>query len=110
MPKGNCKQEKCEGPAVGKGYCKRHYRAWKLGKLPKARYKICTAEGCRKPRAAGAKCTEHVPVTRKAKAEAAAAEKKAAAPAEQAAAPAAKPEATPEPTAEDAPDAASEGN
>lgn len=81
MPNGNCKHEKCEGPAAGKGYCKRHYRAWKLGKLPKARYKICTAEACRKPRAAGSKCAEHTPVSRRAKAAAAAAEKQAAAPA-----------------------------
>ena len=60
MPKGNCKLEGCTAAAVGKSYCTRHYKQWRQGKLPKARYKICTAEGCRKPRAAGSKCQEHV--------------------------------------------------
>jgi hypothetical protein len=44
---------------VGKGYCQRHYKQWRRGELPKGRYKICTAEGCRKPRAIGSKCAEH---------------------------------------------------
>ena len=60
MPKGNCKFENCAREASGKGYCARHYKQWRQGKLPKGRYKICTAEGCRKPRAAvGSKCEEH---------------------------------------------------
>jgi len=60
MPKGSCKHEGCEAPVAGKGYCKRHYASWKRGALPKARYKICTAEGCRKPRLPlGSKCAEH---------------------------------------------------
>ena len=59
MPKGTCKFEGCAGPAVGKGYCSRHYKKWRQGELPKARYKICSAEGCRKPRAVRAKCEEH---------------------------------------------------
>jgi len=110
MPIGNCKQDKCEGPVAGKGYCKRHYRAWKLGKLPKARYKICTAEGCRKPRDTGSKCTEHVPVSRRAKAAAAAAEKKAAAPAPtEAAAPSEPAQPAEEAPAPEAPAAAPDG-
>ena len=87
MPKGNCKHEQCEGPSVGKGYCKRHYRAWKVGKLPKARYKICTHEACRKPRAAGSKCSEHQPVSKRAIAAAAAVEKAEAAAKQKAAEP-----------------------
>jgi hypothetical protein len=60
MSKGTCKLENCAGPVVGKGYCARHYKQWRRGDLPKGRYKICTAEGCRKPRAAlGSKCEEH---------------------------------------------------
>jgi hypothetical protein len=59
MPKGNCKFAGCSGEAVGKGYCTRHYKQWRKGDLPKGRYKICTAEGCRKPRAVGSKCEEH---------------------------------------------------
>ena len=59
MSKGNCKFEGCSSAVVGKGYCSRHYKKWRQGELPKGRYKICTAEGCRKPRAAGSKCEEH---------------------------------------------------
>lgn len=59
MSKGTCKLEGCTAAAVGKGYCARHYTQWKRGALPKGRYKICTAEGCRKPRAVGSKCQEH---------------------------------------------------
>jgi hypothetical protein len=60
MSKGTCKFDGCSGTVVGKGYCARHYTQWRRGGLPKGRYKICTAEGCRKPRASGSKCTEHV--------------------------------------------------
>jgi hypothetical protein len=60
MAKGQCKFEGCARESVGKGYCARHYKQWRQGKLPKGRYKICTAEGCRKPRAPmGSKCGEH---------------------------------------------------
>lgn len=59
MSKGTCKHEACEKPVVGKGYCSRHYKMWRRGGLPKGRYKICTSEGCRKPRAIGSKCAEH---------------------------------------------------
>ena len=59
MSKGTCKHEGCEGNVTGKGYCARHYKAWRRGTLPKARYKICTHEGCRKPRTIGSKCEEH---------------------------------------------------
>lgn len=59
MSKGTCKLEGCTGTVVGKGYCSRHYAKWRRGELPKGRYKICTAEGCRKPRAVGSKCADH---------------------------------------------------
>jgi len=59
MPKGSCKHDGCEKPSAGKGYCARHYKAWRRGALPKARYKTCTHEACRKPRAIGSKCEEH---------------------------------------------------
>lgn len=59
MSKGSCKQESCERAVVGKGYCDRHYKQWRRGELPKGRYKICTHEACRKPRALGSKCAEH---------------------------------------------------
>lgn len=60
MSKGSCKFEGCAAAAVGKSYCARHYKRWREGSLPKARYKICSAEGCRKPRASGSKCEDHV--------------------------------------------------
>jgi hypothetical protein len=62
MPKASetCKHEGCKRPADGgKGYCARHYGAWKRGELPKARYKTCRAEGCRKRAAARGRCEEH---------------------------------------------------
>jgi len=55
-----CKHPECSRPAGGgKGYCRRHYEAWKHGGLPKARYKTCRVEGCRKPLAARGRCEEH---------------------------------------------------
>ena len=59
MSKGTCKFEGCAAAAVGKSYCARHYKRWREGALPKGRYKICSAEGCRKPRVQGSKCGEH---------------------------------------------------
>ena len=56
----NCKLEKCTRPAEGgKGYCTRHYAAWKRGGLPKARFKTCQAEGCHKRVVARGRCEEH---------------------------------------------------
>ena len=55
-----CRTEGCKRPYRAKDYCNVHYRLWRHGKLPKARYKICTKEGCRKPRAVpGSLCDEH---------------------------------------------------
>jgi len=60
MPnKGTCKTEGCSGEVRAKGYCDRHYRQWRRGKLPKPRYRICNAEGCHKPRARRGLCEEH---------------------------------------------------
>lgn len=59
-PKKTCKHEACSRPADGgKGYCRRHYAAWKAGELPKARYNTCGAEGCRKRVTARGRCEEH---------------------------------------------------
>ena len=59
MSKGTCKFEGCNNAVVGKGYCARHYKKWRQGELPKGRYKICSHEGCRKPRKVRAMCEEH---------------------------------------------------
>ena len=59
-PSATCKHADCKQPAGGgKGYCRRHYAAWKRGELPKARYKICRVEGCRKRILARGRCEEH---------------------------------------------------
>ncbi|MFH0902578.1 MAG: vegetative protein [Pseudomonadota bacterium] len=54
-----CKIKGCKRGYRAKGYCSVHYRKWRHGEFPKARYKICTKEGCRKPRARGSLCAEH---------------------------------------------------
>jgi hypothetical protein len=55
----NCKAKECANEVVARGYCRKHYRLWKAGELPKARYKICTEEKCRKPRYRGSQCETH---------------------------------------------------
>ena len=65
-----CCVEKCKQPVRAKGYCRKHYIAWRRGKVGKKhRYNTCSKEGCRKPAVAGGVCAEH----RKGAAEAAAA-------------------------------------
>jgi hypothetical protein len=57
--KGTCKASDCEREVVAKGYCRKHYRLWRHGEMPKPRYKICTFEKCRKQRFKGSLCEEH---------------------------------------------------
>ena len=57
--KGNCKATDCKREAFAKRYCRKHYRLWRAGEMPKARYKICTEEKCRKPRFKGSLCEQH---------------------------------------------------
>jgi hypothetical protein len=57
--KESCRAKDCQREAYTKHYCRQHYRLWKRGEMPKARYKICTAEKCRKARAHGSLCEEH---------------------------------------------------
>ena len=58
--KDTCKLDSCSrGVTGGKGYCDRHYAAWKRGKLPKARYDTCRVEACHKRVAARGRCEEH---------------------------------------------------
>ncbi|MGA2411247.1 MAG: vegetative protein [Candidatus Binataceae bacterium] len=60
MPnKGTCKASDCEREVIAKGYCRKHYRLWRHGEMPKPRYKICTEEKCRKPRFRASVCEEH---------------------------------------------------
>ena len=57
--KGTCKAQDCNREVVAKGYCRKHYRLWKAGEMPRPRYKTCTFEKCRKKRARGSLCEEH---------------------------------------------------
>lgn len=57
--KGTCKANECNNEVIAKGYCRKHFRLWKHGEMPRPRYKICTTEKCRKPRFAGSLCEEH---------------------------------------------------
>lgn len=60
MPnKGTCKATDCEREVIAKGYCRKHYRLWRHGEMPKPRYKICTEEKCHKPRFRASLCEEH---------------------------------------------------
>ena len=59
MSKGTCKSDGCSKEVRAKGYCDRHYRQWRKGKLPKARYSTCNSENCRKPRSRRGLCEEH---------------------------------------------------
>jgi hypothetical protein len=55
-----CRVEKCKQPVRAKGYCRKHYGAWRRGKIgKKQRYNTCSKEGCRKPVVAGGVCAEH---------------------------------------------------
>ncbi len=56
-----CSVKDCKRPYRAKGMCITHYKLWRRGEVEghKARYKICTKEACRKPRAFGSLCAEH---------------------------------------------------
>jgi hypothetical protein len=55
-----CRAEKCKQPVRAKGYCRKHFIAWRRGEVgDHHRYKICSKEACRKPRAVGGLCEEH---------------------------------------------------
>ena len=62
-PEGErCSVEKCTQAVRAKGLCRKHYMGWRRGSVgDHHRYKICTKEGCKKPRAGlkGSVCVEH---------------------------------------------------
>jgi hypothetical protein len=70
---GTCKATDCNHGVIAKGYCRKHYRLWKTGEMPKPRYKTCTFEKCRKKRFRGSLCEEHFKASRGTTGEAAAA-------------------------------------
>jgi hypothetical protein len=60
-PADKCSVAGCKRPYRAKGLCVTHYKLWRRNELEghKGRYKICTKEGCRKPREFGSLCAEH---------------------------------------------------
>lgn len=62
-----CSVAGCKRPYRAKTYCNVHYKLWRHGKIEghHTRYRRCTKEGCRKPRATrGSLCNDHVQTTR----------------------------------------------
>ncbi|MBC8133763.1 MAG: hypothetical protein H7X95_12335 [Deltaproteobacteria bacterium] len=58
--RGTCTAAKCKLPLRAKGFCRKHFMAWRRGKLgAHHQYKICTKEACRKKREYGSLCAEH---------------------------------------------------
>jgi hypothetical protein len=58
--RGNCTAEKCTQPLRAKGYCRKHFMAWRRARLgAHHHYKICSKEACRKKREFGGLCAEH---------------------------------------------------
>jgi hypothetical protein len=57
--KGTCKANDCNREVVARHYCRKHYRLWRAGEMPKPRYKTCTSEKCHKRRYRGSLCEEH---------------------------------------------------
>jgi hypothetical protein len=77
----HCKAKKCKRAVRAKGYCDRHYKAWRRGELPKPRYRICKAENCRKPMVARGLCQTHFDAWKASRSKAAPAAASAPAPA-----------------------------
>ncbi len=61
VPAGpTCTADKCKQVQRAKGYCRKHYMAWRRGDFGKKhRYVICSKEACRKPAVLGGRCAEH---------------------------------------------------
>ena len=59
-PGETCRVDSCKQGVRAKGFCRKHYMAWRRGVVgDHHRYKICSKEACRKPRALGGLCEEH---------------------------------------------------
>ena len=55
-----CRVEGCKQPVRAKGYCRKHFMAWRRARLgAHHHYKICSKEACRKKREFGGLCPEH---------------------------------------------------
>jgi len=54
-----CKAASCDKSIRAKGYCDRHYRAWRKGKLGKPRHPSCNEAGCGKAPLRRGLCADH---------------------------------------------------
>lgn len=63
--KGTCKAASCDKAVRAKGYCDRHYRAWRKGSMGKARHRSCNEKGCGKAPARRGLCADHFAKSRK---------------------------------------------
>jgi hypothetical protein len=56
----HCQMAKCKQAVRAKGYCRKHFIAWRRGKVgEKHRYNTCSKPECRKPAVRGGRCEEH---------------------------------------------------
>jgi hypothetical protein len=55
-----CRVAGCKQAVRAKGFCRKHFIGWRRGAVgDHHRYKVCSKEGCRKPRARAGFCAEH---------------------------------------------------
>ncbi len=61
VKKEACKVKGCTSEVRAKSYCRRHFKKWRQGELPKPQYKTCKQEDCKKPLGQGMKgyCPAH---------------------------------------------------
>jgi hypothetical protein len=57
--KGTCKAASCDKEVRAKGYCDRHYRAWRKGSMGKPRHRSCNEKACGKAAIRRGLCAEH---------------------------------------------------
>jgi hypothetical protein len=57
--KGTCKANACDKEVRAKGYCDRHYRAWRKGAMGKPRHRSCNEKGCGKAVVRRGLCADH---------------------------------------------------
>jgi hypothetical protein len=57
--KGTCKAASCGKEVRAKGYCDRHYRAWRRGTMGKPRHRSCNEKSCGKAPVRRGLCADH---------------------------------------------------
>jgi hypothetical protein len=58
-PETACSVEGCKRPYRAKGYCFFHYKKWRQGELPHARYRTCSKPDCRSKAVRHGLCEKH---------------------------------------------------